>query len=139
MKSFDKHSLKLQALSEEKYPLCDKKLRDAIPVKNIGNWTQVEYSVASGMDVEKIMPYLAKIVLYLLTKDNKLEFLSYSKMRSVAILQPITIDSRILVRFHRDINNPLLGSNYVVLNVDSEKKLVHFKYGEDDGILAVDP
>lgn len=135
---FKSHTLRLPELTENDYPLCGKKLRDVIPTQLLGNWTRIECQVADDLDGTKMLPILFKIVLEFFTDDTTAEFVTYKELKSSAVLDKLMIDSRIILSFNRNARNPLLGSEYVVINVDSKRKIAYLKHSDSVGLLKFD-
>lgn len=136
--SFPAHTLRLAEGSESNNKFCEKNIREVVPLGLFKDWFEIQFSFSQKSDQGKLMRLALKLNSAILAEDSKLKFASQKEIKEWGIDNELNIDFRVIYRFARDASHPLLGSQYIVLNVDSVKQIAHFKFNEDDCLFKLE-
>ena len=136
--NFTAHTLRLADGSELNNKFCEKKIREVVPLGHFKDWFEIQFSFSQKSDQSKLMRLALKLNSAILAEDSKLKFASQKEIKEWGIDNELNIDFRVIYRFARDASHPLLGSQYIVLNVDSVKQIAYFKFNEDDCLFRLE-
>lgn len=129
--NFIAHTLRLAEGSESNNKFCEKNIREVVPLGLFKDWFEIQFSFSQKSDQGKLMQLALKLNSAMLAEDSKLKFASQKEIKEWGIENELNIDFGIIYRFSRDALHPLLGSQYIVLNVDSVKQIAYFKFNDD--------
>jgi hypothetical protein len=136
--SFPAHTLRLAKGSESNNKFCEKTIREVVPLGLFKDWFEIQFSFAQKSDQGKLMQLALKLNSAMLAEDSKLKFASQKEIKEWGIDNKLNIDIEIIYRFSRDVSHPLMGSQHIVLSVDSVKQIAYFKFNEDDCLFKLE-
>jgi hypothetical protein len=135
---FTAHSLRLAKGSESNNHYCGKRIREVVPLGLFKDWLEIQFSFARDSDQRKLMQLALKLNSAMLGEDSKLKFASEKQVKEWGIDNVLDVDFRVIYRFSRDVSHPLLGSQHIVLSVDSVKQIAYFKFNEDGCLFKLE-
>jgi hypothetical protein len=136
--NFTAHTLRLAEGSESSNKFCEKNIRDVVPLGFFKDWFEIQFSFSQKSDQGKLMQLALKLNSAMLGEDSKLKFASEKEIKEWGIDNVLNVDFRVTYRFSRDASHKLLGSQYIVLSVDSVKQIAYFKFNEDECLFKLE-